>query len=571
MSDRNERLVRELQKLPENLKCMDCPIGSVYVVLDLATFVCQSCSGIHSNFGRRVKSVSMGTFKPEEIAKLKTGGNKVARQYWLARWKPSDFPEPEEGDTNRIRQFIDLKYNKKQWIDNGVPKVEPLSNILGADIPPIKIFPKDQQQQNYQQQGYQQQQQQQQQKQNSFWDSPPAQHRSNPSPPTSFSQPPQSQQQQNRKSALLDLNDVFSSPTTTNSNPYQSQPNYSQSQQPMYQQQNYSQQQQPMYQQQQQFYQQPQQQQQPNTFWNTQPQQQNQWNPQSNPQQQQQQFNAVSNAFGGQGNNFNSGVPSPTSFSNTPQSYGNSSSISNNNSNNNNGYPSTTSSGNQYGSSNQLFGEFWSSPSSQPPFPASQQNQYQSNTQSNPFNSGSLTPQPQPQPQPPKESPFASLSPFSTSSNGAANNNHTNGNGSGSVTKSNPFETTFNTTSPNTSNPFDSSKTSSQNNPFASFGTTTSGSHQYNGNNNNTMSGNGFNNNNQNVYSNNGKGNDDFFSSFQQPNNTGSLNQPMKPNYNINQQQQFPFNDFTQTTSQNNNYNNNNNNNNNNNQFSSFF
>eukprot|EP01133_Synstelium_polycarpum_P015925 gene15925-18931_t len=99
--DKNERIIRELLKLPENMKCMDCPTkGPVYACLDLATF--------------------------------------VARAYWLAKWTPQEYPEPEEGNSQAIRKFIEMKYSRKQWIDHNPARVEPLSNILG-DIPPIRV------------------------------------------------------------------------------------------------------------------------------------------------------------------------------------------------------------------------------------------------------------------------------------------------------------------------------------------------------------------------------------------------------------------------------------------------
>ncbi|EFA83789.1 Arf GTPase activating protein [Heterostelium album PN500] len=251
-ADKNEKVIRDLLKLPENMKCMDCPIkGPVYACLDLATFVCQSCSGIHSNMGRRVKSVSMGSFKPEEIQKLQNGGNKAARAYWLARWRPDDYPEPEEGDSQRIRKFIELKYNNKQWVDNnsggggggGIsqPKIEPLSNILGPDIPPIRVAHDRNSQQfqqqdlfnnnnnnnqninsnnnnNQQQQQYQQQQQQQPQSiqhTQVYNNNQNNQNNSVTSPNLWTDKPGSSNGQKSSATSLLDLNDIFSSPATT--------------------------------------------------------------------------------------------------------------------------------------------------------------------------------------------------------------------------------------------------------------------------------------------------------------------------------------------------------------------
>jgi hypothetical protein len=39
----------------------------------------------------------------------------VARDSFLARYDPRHFPEPEAGDTSRIREFMRLKYVQRQW------------------------------------------------------------------------------------------------------------------------------------------------------------------------------------------------------------------------------------------------------------------------------------------------------------------------------------------------------------------------------------------------------------------------------------------------------------------------
>jgi len=56
-----------------------------------------------------VKSISISNFKPEEVKALQDGGNQVARDYWLARWNSDQFPEPDSGQTDKIRQFMRLK------------------------------------------------------------------------------------------------------------------------------------------------------------------------------------------------------------------------------------------------------------------------------------------------------------------------------------------------------------------------------------------------------------------------------------------------------------------------------
>ncbi|KAL7718966.1 Stromal membrane-associated protein [Entamoeba marina] len=131
---------------------MDCQaMGPVYVVLDFGTFVCQTCSGIHREFSHRVKSISMASFKPEEMKKIKEMGNEKAKRIWLAKWTTADYQIPESGNQRKIRDFIHLKYKDKKWFDQdafdaisaGKP-VQPVSNI--PVVKEVKSQPKQQQQ-----------------------------------------------------------------------------------------------------------------------------------------------------------------------------------------------------------------------------------------------------------------------------------------------------------------------------------------------------------------------------------------------------------------------------------------
>jgi hypothetical protein len=90
--------------------------------------------------------------------------NQNAKVYWLARWNPQDYPEPDNSDQSRIREFMRLKYVEKRWVDRGgaptadrpsaaasyqqaaaaplrrdPPPAEPLTKILGSNIPPIRV------------------------------------------------------------------------------------------------------------------------------------------------------------------------------------------------------------------------------------------------------------------------------------------------------------------------------------------------------------------------------------------------------------------------------------------------
>jgi hypothetical protein len=165
------KILRQLSNEPDNKKCMDCGIkGTVYVCSNFNTFICTACSGLHRELNHRVKSISMTTFKPEEIKNLQQGGNAVARRKWLARWSPEDFPEPDPSDAQRVKAFMKLKYIDKRWYSetgegpqpsssssygaphsnhssapaqrknpDPYPQPVPLTTILGNDIPPLHI------------------------------------------------------------------------------------------------------------------------------------------------------------------------------------------------------------------------------------------------------------------------------------------------------------------------------------------------------------------------------------------------------------------------------------------------
>jgi len=154
LEDKHQKILRQLLTLPENKKCMDCKEkGPFYACTTFGTFVCPTCSGIHREFGHRVKSISLATFTSEEVKFLQEMGNGNARAIWLAHWTPADYSEPDSTDKDKIREFMKKKYVQKQWhISNDgsprkerkqskvdVPKPEPLEKILGKEIPPIQI------------------------------------------------------------------------------------------------------------------------------------------------------------------------------------------------------------------------------------------------------------------------------------------------------------------------------------------------------------------------------------------------------------------------------------------------
>ncbi|KAI8568880.1 hypothetical protein RHMOL_Rhmol02G0234800 [Rhododendron molle] len=100
--ERIERIIRNLLKLPENRRCINCnSLGPQYVCTTFWTFVCTTCSGVHREFTHRVKSVSMAKFNAEEVSALQAGGNEVAKEDFSDR---CSFETPSAGGRNDDRK-----------------------------------------------------------------------------------------------------------------------------------------------------------------------------------------------------------------------------------------------------------------------------------------------------------------------------------------------------------------------------------------------------------------------------------------------------------------------------------
>lgn len=114
--ERNERIIRNLLKLPENRRCINCnSLGPQYVCTNFSTFVCTACSGIHREFTHRVKSVSMAKFTPQEVSALQEGGNASAREIYLKEWDSQRNSLPDGSNIDRLRDFIKHVYVDRRY------------------------------------------------------------------------------------------------------------------------------------------------------------------------------------------------------------------------------------------------------------------------------------------------------------------------------------------------------------------------------------------------------------------------------------------------------------------------
>ncbi|GER26273.1 Arf-GAP domain and FG repeats-containing protein [Striga asiatica] len=114
--EKNERIIRNLLKLPENRRCINCDsLGPQYVCTNFSTFVCTNCSGIHREFTHRVKSVSMAKFTPQEVSALQEGGNARAREIYLKEWDSQRNSLPNCSSIERLRDFIRHVYVDRRY------------------------------------------------------------------------------------------------------------------------------------------------------------------------------------------------------------------------------------------------------------------------------------------------------------------------------------------------------------------------------------------------------------------------------------------------------------------------
>mmetsp|Transcript_102384 Transcript_102384/g.285270 ORF Transcript_102384/g.285270 Transcript_102384/m.285270 type:complete len:496 (+) Transcript_102384:93-1580(+) len=110
--------IRAFQRAVQaNKRCADCvERGPTYVCLDFQTFVCQTCSGLHREFGHKIKSISLSQWSPAEVDAIEAGGNERAAQKWLDRLSREEHPEPDSSDLDKLREFLKLKYIEKSWL-----------------------------------------------------------------------------------------------------------------------------------------------------------------------------------------------------------------------------------------------------------------------------------------------------------------------------------------------------------------------------------------------------------------------------------------------------------------------
>lgn len=120
LNAKHSKILEGLLKLPENRECADCKKKAPrWASVNLGIYICMQCSGIHRSLGvhiSQVRSITLDTWLPEQVAFMKSMGNGKSNSHWEAELPP-------DYDRSQIEKFIHDKYISKKWASSNTQPV----------------------------------------------------------------------------------------------------------------------------------------------------------------------------------------------------------------------------------------------------------------------------------------------------------------------------------------------------------------------------------------------------------------------------------------------------------------
>ncbi|KAL5545348.1 hypothetical protein UlMin_009132, partial [Ulmus minor] len=136
LNAKHTKTLEGLLKLPENRECADCRNKAPrWASVNLGIFICMQCSGIHRSLGvhiSKVRSTTLDTWLPEQVAFMEYMGNEKANSYWEATMPPNY-------DRDAMENLIRAKYEEKRWVLNKSTEPTPEPGEVDSNSKSVRV------------------------------------------------------------------------------------------------------------------------------------------------------------------------------------------------------------------------------------------------------------------------------------------------------------------------------------------------------------------------------------------------------------------------------------------------